>query len=66
MKLLELSHDFDKVNPTKFFRNFILTSENRQKATFYGHLVRSNVSLKFLKIYVLWQRFFEKQNMFKP
>ena len=26
-----------------------------QKSHFYGHLVRSNVYLKFLKVYVLWQ-----------
>ena len=30
--ILELSYHFDQVNQTNFFRNFILTSENRQKS----------------------------------
>ena len=60
-KLLELSHHFDKVNQTKFFINVILASENRQKKSyFHSHLLRSNAPFKVLKMYVLWQCFFEK------
>ena len=66
IKFFETSHHFDKVKPTKFFTNFILNSENRQEDTFYGYLVRNNVPIKFLKIYVSWQHFYEKQKMFKP
>ena len=65
--MLELLHHFNKVNQTTFLRKYILVFENRQiKHQFYGHSVRSNLPLQFLKIYVLWRCFFEKQNMFKP
>ena len=43
----------------------MLASKNRQNVIFYGHLITSNVPLKFLKIYVLWRCFFEKQKLFK-
>ena len=53
-KFLELLHHFTKVNQTNF-----LSLNRQEKPQFYGHSVRSNVPLKFLKIYVLW-RFFLK------
>ena len=63
IKLLEFWHHFEKVNQIKFFRNFILVSENRQTSHFCGHLGESNLSIKFLKIYVLWRCFLEKQKV---
>ena len=40
-----------KVDQPKSFRKYILLSKNKQKnPQFYGHLVRSNILLKFLKI----------------
>ena len=32
-----------------------------KKSHFYGHLVRSNVPLKLLKIYVLWRCFLKNE-----
>ena len=49
-KLLELLHHFNKVHQTAFLRKYILVFENRQiKHQFYGHYVRSNLPLQFLK-----------------
>ena len=44
----------------------MLTYKQVKEPHFFGHLVRSKVYLKLLKIYVLWRSFFEKQKMFKP
>ena len=43
----------------------MLASKTGNNVIFYGHLITSNVRWEFLKIYVLWQRFFEKQKLFK-
>ena len=51
---------FDNVNQTCFFGNCMLTYKQVKEPHFFGHLVRSKVYLKLLKIYVLWRSFFEK------
>ena len=47
-----------------FLENTFLKIDKKE-TQFYGHLIRSNVPLKFLNIYVLWRCFFEQENMFK-
>ena len=68
-KLLELSHQFDKVNQSYFFRKYMLASKIHvslymlASSHFHDQLVRSNDLLKFLKMYVSMAMFWK---MFKP
>ena len=48
-----------KLMKLSFLENTFLKTD-KKKTQFYGHLVRSNVPLKFLNIYVLWRCFFWK------
>ena len=68
-KLLELSHQFDKVNQSYFFRKYMLASKIHvslymlASSHFHDQLVRSNDLLKFLKMYVSMAMFWKMKNV---
>ena len=68
-KLLELSHQFDKVNQSYFFRKYMLASKIHvslymlASSHFHDQSVRSNDLLKFLKMYVSMAMFWKTKNV---
>ena len=52
------------VKQTKFFRKYILASQKSKINHIYGNFVGSNVTLKFLKIYVIWRCFLKNPEFF--